>query len=62
MKPFSRAERVSVKIQANISELLHRKVSDPRLEMVTITGVKLTDGPAPRTDFLLYFRGQKSKV
>lgn len=43
MKPFSRAERVSVKIQSNLSELLHKKVSDPRLEMATITGVKLTD-------------------
>ena len=61
MKPFSRAERVSVKIQATISELLHKKVSDPRLEMATITGVKLTDDLRHAQVFFCVSGGKKAK-
>jgi ribosome-binding factor A len=61
MKPFSRAERVSVKIQAHLSELLHKKVSDPRLEMVTITGVKLTDDLRHAQVFFCTAGGKKAK-
>ncbi|MCG8471912.1 MAG: 30S ribosome-binding factor RbfA [Desulfobacterales bacterium] len=43
MKPYTRADRISVKIQSTLSELLRKKVNDPRLEMVTITGVDITD-------------------
>ena len=61
MKPFSRAERVSVKIQAHLSELLHKKVSDPRLEMITITGVKLTDDLRHAQVFFCTSGGKKSR-
>lgn len=61
MKPFSRAERVSVKIQATLSELLHKKVSDPRLEMATITGVKLTDDLRHAQIFFCVSGGKKAK-
>ena len=42
MKPFARSERVGGKIQKVLSELLHKSIQDPRLEMVTITGVRMT--------------------
>jgi ribosome-binding factor A len=42
MKPYSRAERISGKIQYAISDLLRKKMQDPRIEMATISGVKLT--------------------
>ena len=42
MKYFSRSDRVSGQIQKNLSELLKKKIKDPRLEMVTITGVKMS--------------------
>lgn len=42
MKPYARAERVSMKIQQAITELLTRKISDPRIEMATVSWVKLT--------------------
>ena len=42
MKPFARSERVSGQIQRMLSELLHKNIHDPRLEMVTITGVRMT--------------------
>ncbi|MCP4024152.1 MAG: 30S ribosome-binding factor RbfA, partial [Desulfobacteraceae bacterium] len=42
MKPYTRADRVSGKIQHAISELLNKKMQDPRIEMATISSVKLT--------------------
>lgn len=42
MKPYARAERVSVQIQSAITDLLSKKMQDPRIEMATISGVKLT--------------------
>ena len=42
MKYFSRSDRVSGQIQKNLSELLKKNIKDPRLEMVTITGVKMS--------------------
>ncbi|GAB6093919.1 ribosome-binding factor A [Desulfatiferula olefinivorans] len=42
MKPFTRADRIGMKIQTTLSELLTKKISDPRLDMVTVTGVKLS--------------------
>jgi ribosome-binding factor A len=42
MKPFARSERVGGQIQKLISELLQKTINDPRLEMATITTVRLT--------------------
>ncbi|WP_020585388.1 30S ribosome-binding factor RbfA [Desulfobacter curvatus] len=42
MKPYTRAERVSIQIQQAITELLAKKMQDPRMEMVTISGVKMS--------------------
>jgi ribosome-binding factor A len=42
MTGFSRADRVGGLIQQVLSELLRRDISDPRLQMATITDVKLT--------------------
>jgi ribosome-binding factor A len=42
MKSFSRSEKVSGLIHKTLSEFLYKQVSDPRLERVTITGVKMS--------------------
>ncbi|MFC1489189.1 30S ribosome-binding factor RbfA [Thermodesulfobacteriota bacterium] len=42
MKPFPRSERVSGHIQKVLSEVLQKNVKDPRLEMIIITGVKMS--------------------
>lgn len=42
MKPYTRAERISNKIQQAITELLSKKMMDPRIEMTTISSVKMT--------------------
>lgn len=41
MKPYTRADRVGQKIKQALSELLLKQISDPRLEGVAITGVKV---------------------
>ena len=42
MKPFARSERVSGHIQKVLSDILKKNIKDPRLEMSTITGVKMS--------------------
>lgn len=42
MTSFSRADRVSGLIREVLSEILHKHISDPRLEMATITTVKMS--------------------
>ncbi len=42
MKPYARAERISVTIQMAITELLNKKMQDPRVEMATVSGVKVS--------------------
>lgn len=42
MKPFTRADRVGGMIQKMLSDLLHKGVSDPRLESATVTGVNMS--------------------
>ena len=42
MKPYPRAERIGVAIQTALSELLSRKLQDPRIDMVTISSVDVT--------------------
>ncbi|MDP2645160.1 MAG: 30S ribosome-binding factor RbfA [Desulfobacterales bacterium] len=42
MKPFTRADRVGQLIQQTLSEILFKHISDPRLKMVTITGVDMS--------------------
>jgi ribosome-binding factor A len=42
MKPFSRADRVSGQIQRALSDLLHKRISDPRLKNAAISEVKMS--------------------
>ena len=41
MKAYPRGDRVGTQIQKVLSELLHKKIKDPRLEMTVITAVKV---------------------
>jgi ribosome-binding factor A len=42
MKPFSRADRVGGQIQRALSDLLRKRISDPRLQNATISEVKMS--------------------
>ncbi len=62
MTPFSRADRVSGLIQEVLSELLKKKIHDPRLAMTTITRVKISrDLKIARIYFTIYGDSQKSE-
>ena len=42
MKPFARSDRGCGHIQKALSDILLKKIKDPRLESATITGVKMS--------------------
>lgn len=42
IKPFVRSDRVSGLIHEALSRLLQKSISDPRLESVSITGIKMS--------------------
>lgn len=42
MKPYARSERVGGHIQKVMADVLQKYVKDPRLEMATITSVKVS--------------------
>ena len=42
MRSFSRSDRVGGLIQQAVSEILRRSISDPRLEMTTISAVRMS--------------------
>ncbi|WP_017937455.1 30S ribosome-binding factor RbfA [Zestomonas thermotolerans] len=41
-KDYSRTQRLGDQMQRELSELIRREVKDPRLGMITITGVEVT--------------------
>jgi ribosome-binding factor A len=42
MKPFTRSDRVGCQIQKVLSDILLKRVKDPRLKSASITGVKMS--------------------
>ena len=62
MTLFSRADRVSGLIQEVLSELLKKRIHDPRLHMATITKVKMSpDLKLARIYFTIYGDRKKSE-
>ena len=41
-KPFARADRVSGLIHESLSRLMQKSIKDPRLDLVSFTGVKMS--------------------
>ena len=63
MTSFSRAERVSGLIQETLSDLLNKRIHDPRLHMATITQVKMSaDLKIARVYFAIYGDDKKSEA
>ncbi len=61
MKPYSRAERINVKIQQAITELLNKKMQDPRIEMATVSAVRLTPDLRVAMVYITVF-GDKKRI
>ena len=62
MKPFSRSERVGGQIQKVLSDLLRKGINDPRLENVTITGVKLASDLKTAYVYFSTYLGEKESA
>jgi ribosome-binding factor A len=58
---YKRSDRVGERIQREISELLLKKVNDPRIGFVTITGVKVGDDLRNATVYVSVFGDEKKK-
>jgi len=43
MPTFKRSQRVADRILEEVSDILHREVGDPRMALITVTGVKVSD-------------------
>lgn len=61
MKPYTRADRIGVKIQIAITELLSKKMQDPRVEMATISQVSLSSDLRIADVYVTVF-GDKKKI
>lgn len=62
MKPFARSDRVGGQIQKVLSDLLKKKINDPRLAFATITGVKMTQDLKIAYVYFTTAGGEKSKA
>jgi len=62
MKSFQRSDRVGGLIKKNLSDLLQRKIKDPRLQMTTITNVKMSSDLRHARIYFIKSGGEKSKV
>ena len=62
MKSFPRSDRVGGLIKKNLSDLLQKKIKDPRLELTTITRVKMS--PDLRHAYIYFIKsgGGKGKT
>jgi ribosome-binding factor A len=60
MKPYPRADRIGVKIQAAISELLVQKAQDPRIERATISKVEMSSDLSVADVYFSIFGTDKS--
>ncbi len=57
---YARSERVNDQVQRDLSEIIRSELKDPRVGMVTITGVEVTPDYAHATVFFTLMDGKKS--
>ena len=62
MKSFPRSDRIGGLIKKNLSDLLQKKINDPRLQMTTITNVKMSSDLRRARIYFVKSGGEKSKV
>ena len=62
MTDFKRADRVADRIRKEVSDLLARKVNDPRVGFVTVTRVKCSDDLRNATVYFSVYGDEKKKT
>ena len=61
-KTFSRTQRVSHELQKEIAIILQREIKDPRLGMVTVSGVELSRDLAYATVFVTFLNDNDPEI
>lgn len=61
-KDFARTERIGEQIQRELAELLRLEVKDPRVRMVTLTGVEVARDYSHAKIFYTTLQGQDKTV
>ena len=61
MKSFPRADRIGAQIQKVLSEMLRKKIKDPRLDMAVVTGVKVSRDVKTAVVYYTVTGGKESK-
>jgi ribosome-binding factor A len=61
-KDFSRTDRVAEQLQRELAQLIQMEVKDPRIRMVTITGVEVTRDYAHANVYYTTLEGESRKL
>lgn len=61
-KDFSRTDRIAEQIQRELAQLIRLEVKDPRVGMVTVTGVEVTRDYAHAKIFYTTLEGQNRSI
>lgn len=61
-KDYARTERVAEQMQRELAELVRLEVKDPRVRMVTLTGVEVARDYSHAKVFYTTLEGENSKV
>ncbi len=61
-KDYARTDRVAEQIQRELAELLRQEVKDPRVKMITLTGVEVTRDYAHAKVFYTTLEGASKAV
>jgi len=61
-KDFARTERVAEQMQRELAELVRLEVKDPRVRMVTLTGVEVARDYSHAKVFYTTLEGENAKV
>ena len=62
MLPYKRSQRVSDLMREEIADIIMKKVKDPRLGFVTVTGVDITDDLKMAKVFVSVLREQEKET
>ena len=61
-KDFARTDRVAEQVQRELAELLRLEVKDPRIRMVTLTGVEVARDYSHAKVYYTTLQGENSEV
>ncbi len=61
-KDYARTDRIAEQIQRELAELLRQEVKDPRVQMITLTGVEVTRDYAHAKVFYTTLEGASKAV